>query len=184
MPFDPAAYGPAVAELLALDAAGQRLMPLVARGCSSKEAARRLADFQFPAHARSPRGALAGLWLYFSAFDEAHKLAQDLATPEGSYWHAIAHRQEPDDGNACYWFDRVGEHAIFPSLAAEAAAIAGRYRDAGWKPPVPWDPARFVECTAAARRAPGSPLEWLALEIQRAEWQLLFDFCARPGSSS
>jgi hypothetical protein len=31
-----------------------------------------------------------------------------------------------------------------------------------------------------ARQNPGSQLERQAREVQRAEWQLLFDYCARP----
>ena len=174
MQFDPAAYGSAVAELLALDNGGQRLMPLTSGACSSAEAASRLRGSTLPPAVR------AGLWVYFSAFDEAHSIAQDLPTAEGSYWHAILHRQEPDASNSRFWFNQVGRHVIFDALAAAAREIASFYPEAGWKPPVAWDPSVFVRCCDAARRAPGSPLERMALEIQRAEWWLLFDHCARP----
>ena len=52
--------------------------------------------------ARSQRGALAGLWLYFGGFEEAHELAQNLSTTEGCYWHALLHRMEPDAWNSGY----------------------------------------------------------------------------------
>ena len=174
MAFDPTAYGPDVAALLALDSGGLRLMPLVAGKCSCGEAARRIPQLK-----TANAGVIAGLWIYFSAFEQAHAAAQDSRTREGSYWHGILHRQEPDDGNARYWFDRVGAHPIFPALAEAATAIATKYRDTGWKPPARWDPSLFIACSAQARLAPGTPLEQLALEIQRAEWQLLFDFCAQ-----
>lgn len=173
MKFDPEAYGAGVAAVLALDAGGNRLMPLVAGACSCPFASPLIRAIREPAVA-------AGLWVYYSAFDEAHAVAQDLPTREGSYWHAILHRQEPDAWNSQYWFNRVGEHAIFPRLAEEAAGIARRYPGAGWKPPVRWDPSRFIECAEQARAESGSELEQLAREIQRAEWQLLFDYCARP----
>jgi len=178
MKFDPTAYGPRVAEILAFDGNGERLMPLAAGRCSSGEA---LAAIQaatpenlFP-HAGQPRAALSGLYLYFSCFDEAHEMAQSVDTPEGSFWHGIVHRQEPDADNARYWFRRVGSHLIFPELARMAQAL-------GWSEADPWNPAGFVELCERARRDPASPLARQALEIQRAEWQLLFDYCARGES--
>jgi hypothetical protein len=168
MAFDPSSYGPDVLAILALDGAGERLMPLVRAACSSDRARAALkttaARALFPA-SRAPEAALAGLYLYFSCWDEAHQIAQNIATPEGSYWHAIVHRQEPDDGNSAYWFHQVGSHPIYPSLAA----VANLPR---------WDPVAFIERCAQARGEPASGLEHLALEVQRAEWQLLFDFCA------
>src|SRR5262245_45470401 len=59
------------------------------------------------------RACLSGLWLAFDFLDEAHVICQDLDTPEGSYWHALMHRREPDYPNSKYWFRRVGTHPIF-----------------------------------------------------------------------
>jgi len=177
MGFDPGRYGPQVAAILALDGNGERLMPLAEGTCSSAEALTRLrrisAGEWFP-EARSPRGALAGLYLYFSCLDECHSVAQALETREGSFWHAIMHRQEPDAGNSAYWFRRAGEHPVFPALRAAA-------EECGFPAPRVWDPFAFIEFCERARRAPGSPEERAALEVQRAEWQLLFDYCAAPG---
>lgn len=168
MSFDLSGLSPEAAAILALEGAGNRLLPLTAGACCSPQAADRIrrsgARELFP-KARSPEGALAGLWVYFSAFHEAHAVAQDLSTPEGSYWHAIVHRQEPDAWNSQYWFRRVGCHAIFPELAAAAGEAE-------------WDPSRFIELCESARRSPGSPEERRALELQRLEWQLLFGYCA------
>jgi hypothetical protein len=88
---------------------------------------------------------MAGLYLYFGCWAEAHETAQDIATPEGSYWHAIVHRQEPDAWNSGYWFRQVGAHAIYPALR-DAAAEIGSTRGA----PVE---ARSV-CRALRARAP------------------------------
>ncbi len=68
-------------------------------------------------------------------------------------------------------FLTAGAHAIFPALREEAAAIG---LDFGTR----WDPFAFIDVCEKARRAPGTALERAALEIQRAEWQLLFDWCA------
>ncbi len=183
MRFDANVYGPSIAELLALDENGERLMPLIAGGCSSDEARRRLAGANaaelFP-RSYSATGALAGLWLYFSCFEECHSVAQDLPTAEGSFWHAILHRQEPDSNNAAYWFRRVGEHPVYRDLFQAASEIASGYPQAEFRPSEPWDPFAFIAFCDRARQEPASPSERAAVEIQRAEWQLLFDYCARP----
>jgi hypothetical protein len=175
MPFDPTAYGPEVAAILALDDDGQRLIPLVQGRCSSTAARARLeaaAAKQLFAGSRAPEAALAGLFLYFSCWEDAHTIAQDISTAEGSYWHAIVHRQEPDAGNAGYWFRQVGVHPIFPALASTAAAL-------GFQSGQKWDPFAFIRECEEARQSPGSERERQALEVQRAEWQLLFDYCAK-----
>lgn len=174
MPFDPSAYGNDVSAILALDGNGERLMPLALGRCTSKRALDHLksmnATLLFP-DSHAPEAALAGLYLYFSCIDEAHEIAQNVSTPEGSFWHAIVHRQEPDPGNSRYWFRSVGTHPIFPALRQASSAIGV---DFGAK----WDPFAFIDLCESARRQPGSAEEQRALEVQRMEWQLLFDYCA------
>ncbi len=174
-----------MAQILALDQDGNRLMPLVSGGCSPKEAHALLTEQNaselFPG-ARASQAALAGLWAYFSCFKEAHGSAQNITSAEGSFWHAILHRQEPDAGNAAYWFRQVGTHPVSEELAHAAARIAARYSEAGFRAGERWDPFAFVDFCERARRMPGTDAERAALEIQRAEWQLLFDYCARPRS--
>jgi hypothetical protein len=60
-----------------------------------------------------PLAVQAGLWCFWDFFEESHAIAQDLHTPEGSYWHAILHRREPDPSNAKYWLHKVGRHPVF-----------------------------------------------------------------------
>jgi hypothetical protein len=183
LPFDSKAYGSRVAQILAIDQDGNRLIPLVSGGCPLKEAHAHLTKQKaldlFPA-APAAEAALAGLWVYFSCFDEAHEAAQNIASPEGSFWHAILHRQEPDAGNAAYWFRQVGSHSVYTPLADAAARIAGQFPEPGFRAEARWDPFFFIDFCESARRKPGTDAERAALEIQRAEWQLLFDYCARP----
>jgi hypothetical protein len=185
MNFDPLAYGPQVAEILALDGGGHRLMPPASGTCSSRQAHQRLSNASATglfAGATAPEAALAGLWLYFSCLDESHGVSQNVSSKEGSFWHGILHRQEPDAGNSAYWFRRVGAHPLFPALRDEAEAVASRFPGADFRLGSRWDPFAFIEFCERAAAKPGSEAHTCALEIQRAEWQLLFDYCARPKS--
>jgi hypothetical protein len=180
--WNPGIYSPEVTGIFALAENGERLMPLAEGACCSDEARHRISNAKagdlFPS-ASAPRAALAGLYLYFSCREEAHEVAQSDSSAEGSYWHAIVHRQEPDAGNSSYWFHRVGEHAVFPGVLEAARTIGAAHADAGLKFSKAWDPLAFIVICENARRRPASGLERAALEIQRAEWQLLFDYCAR-----
>src|SRR5919198_2309137 len=148
MEFDPKGYGRQVAEILALDGSGARLMPLAHGKCSSEEVRRRLKNASakeiFP-NARAPEAALSGLWLYFSCLDESHSLSQEIGTADGSFWHGIMHRQEPDASNSAYWFRRVGDHPVFPRLLEEAVHLAGQHPDAGISFGSKWDPFAFID---------------------------------------
>ncbi len=182
MKFDPTAYGTEVAGILALDGDGERLMPLAMGTCSNREAARLInavgARELFP-EARAAEAAYSGLWLYFSCLDESHSLSQQIHTPDGSFWHGIMHRQEPDAGNSGYWFRRTGRHPVFEGLASEADGLVREHPEAAFTAGGSWDPVAFIDFCEQARKKPGSEEERLALEIQRVEWQLLFDHCAR-----
>jgi hypothetical protein len=141
-------------------------MPLVRDGKVVDGALARIEEAPVPETAR------AGLYLYAGLWDAAHETAQDIADADGSFWHAIVHRQEPDTGNASYWFRQVGSHPIFPALAQRAAEIEPAFSGA-------WDPFAFVKYCERAAAQPGSENERRALAIQRAEWELLFAHCLR-----
>lgn len=125
------------------------------------------------------QACLAGLWLYHDFLDESHTISQQIESQEGSYWHGIMHRREPDYANAKYWFRRVGNHPIHSDLCQAARELA---QSAEHDPATEflsnqshWDSFRFVDlCEAAAR---GSRCELLCREIQQREWWLLFGYC-------
>jgi hypothetical protein len=177
--FDATAYGPEVARVLALDSHGCRLIPLTAQVSCSEPARQHLKNsnhlFSSAAH---PTAAMAGLWLYFSCFEEAHDLVSASTTPECELWHAILHRQEPDSGNAAYWLRKVGNHPVYSKISHAATNILDRNPEAEFRLGK-WDPFAFIAFCERARQQPGTVQERAALEIQRAEWQILFDYCAR-----
>jgi hypothetical protein len=174
-----------VARLLALAEDGERPFGLLSPRSITPPPAARLLHAAAPAQwfpgARSPAGALAGLWLYFGSYDDAHRVAQELDTPEGSYWHAIVHRLEPDAENANYWSRRTGPHPVHAPLLAEARTIVQAHPGCGLKLGRVWDAERFTAFCEHARAQPGSLAERAAIAIQHAEWRLLFAWCGmRP----
>ena len=106
--------------------------------------------------------------MYFDCFDESHRVSQADDSSEGSFWHGIAHRREPDYSNAGYWFRRAGTHDVFPEIVKRVGTGLG----------AKWDPLKFVDYCEDAARAGGEREAW-AVQVQRAEWEILFDFCAR-----
>ena len=181
--FDPNAYGPVFAALLAMD---RRRPP----GAGSPDAGARSAldglsvEAAF-AHARIVDGDMAaccvsGVWLLHDYLDESHAISQGIETPSGSFWHAIMHRREGDFSNSKYWLRRVGRHPVFDAIgqrAAELAAVRGAERAAKkLLTSGTWEPSAFVDLCEATVRDQNDAGE-LSLDIQQAEWELLFDFC-------
>lgn len=192
--FDPTAYAPQVAELLA----GERLMPL---GAGSPRQSMR------PALARlSPRDlveqgpiqdepmaqcVLSGLWLLHDFLDESHRISQEISTPTGSYWHGIMHRREPDYSNSKYWFRQASRHPLCDALGTEAAARLDAWEGGAEQPEGAaaarrvvgesgWDPFAMVDlCQEAAGNA---ALEPACRELARLEWEMLFDYCYRQAT--
>lgn len=160
-------------------------MPLAAKSCVSEAARDQLRRLDAAGLFGAPladrdfaEAAKSGLFIYFECLEEAHTIAQAIESPTGSYWHGFLHRQEPDFSNAAYWFRRVKQHEIFPSLREAAMALAGGRASEILSGPV-WDPFRFIDACERVRRRPDPALEQLLREVQRVEWQLLFDFCCR-----
>jgi hypothetical protein len=130
---------------------------------------------------RSRLTLAAGLLQIFDFWEPSHEAAQQ-ADDQGerafsAYWHGIAHRREPDAGNAAYWFRRVGNHPVYQPLAAAARhllaahgenELTGRLiRDGAW------NATAMIDLCTGAR--PGTPRETLARRLQRTEMWLLLE---------
>jgi hypothetical protein len=167
-----------------LDRYGSGPLPL-SRGSLSRVDISSLGDLTpgtlFPT-ARNPEAALSGLLLRLGHWDKCHELAQDLSSADGSFWHAIAHRLEPDDFNAGYWYRRVGTHPVYALLHSRAAAILRATPVAGWNLSHRWDPELLVRWSSEARSIAGQHPQdarvAVAAALGQAEWELLFSWCA------
>ena len=126
---------------------------------------------------------IAAMHLALNDLTGGHAICQDIENAEGSYWHGIMHRREPDYDNAKYWFRLVGRHEIFPALLASAKNC--RVESA----PTPdirrllkaeqWDPCLFIDLCAKAIGENNRVLHSFCLDVQEAEWRLLFSHCYR-----
>lgn len=99
----------------------------------------------------------AALFLWNDDFEQAHGYAQSAHNPEGSYWHAILHRREPDYSNAHYWYSHVGSHPVFHKMA---------------KLHPDWKPDQFIlQCQK--KKLPGDEVKLLEKQVE--EFELLFE---------
>ncbi len=189
-------YPPAFAELIA-----PAFLPPLGPGQPNTQYHTKLLDLRietaFPAvHDRDMANCcLAGVWLLHGFLDESHKISQDIDTIYGSYWHGLMHRREPDFGNAKYWFRRVGRHPVFTCsrLQHDAGFMAmmtsnawvDLRRELGLLPaetlnftctPRPWDPFAFIDlCEISLEKQTYE--QSLCVQIQRHEWDVLFEYC-------
>jgi hypothetical protein len=139
----------------------------------------------------SPHDAMAllsGLLLWNDCLDESHHLSQGIETPNGSYWHGVMHRREPDYANSKYWFRRVGAHPIFPALRAAALEVLRTGQGFRWATETAgmlessgaWDASAFIDWCQACEEGVLSPqTRGLLEQIQLREIELLMDHCLR-----
>jgi len=102
----------------------------------------------------------AGIWLYVDDLDRSHRISQDLHSTQGSLWHAVMHRREGDFGNSKYWLRQAGDTAVLQSVYG--------------------DPFEFIDRVQRDQRTNPPNL----VDLQRQEWQALFDLCAAGGETN
>ena len=127
----------------------------------------------------------SGLLLWNDALDESHEISQTLGNETGSYWHGLMHRREPDYSNSKYWFGRVGDHPIFPSLRDRVLSLPKEIED----PSDPlsqiiytiesednWDSFQFVDWCESAENDPTSDSTEFLKQVQAEEIKLLLAY--------
>lgn len=116
------------------------------------------------------RGALLNA---ADALDPAHRVFQDDHSDLGSYWHGVMHRREGDFENARYWFRRSGTLPSFGKMqeaAREDSPTMTRQEN--------WDPYLFTGLCEQVKFG-AAELTAECLGLQRAEFDVLFDYCWR-----
>jgi hypothetical protein len=180
--FAPNRYGPRFAQLLAIDR--RRALDAGKPERGARAALEALSVQSVFAHAKVVDRDMAaccvsGVWLLHDFLDESHTISQGIDTTSGSYWHAIMHRREGDFSNSKYWFRRVGRHAVLDELGTVAASLRdadAMARNISLSNDSEFDPFEFVELAQTAIRG-SSDLRDYCLDVQQAEWELLFDHC-------
>jgi hypothetical protein len=142
----------------------------------------------FPGAGRAPVLALsAGLLQVHDEWGPSHEAAQEAddlgETATSAFWHGIAHRREPDPGNASYWFRRVGRsHPAFAPLAAAARPLLDEFGDPATGEDLlaggGWNPSALIALCTRAR--PGTPAAALARKLQRLEMIALLEVTVAP----
>ncbi len=188
--FDPRQYGPVFSPLLAIDR--RRRLDEGAPDVGVRQKLSELSIESAFAHTTvvdqdQAACCLAAVWLLHDYLDESHAISQGIDTPCGSFWHGILHRREEDFGNAKYWFRQIGRHEALQAIgqrAIELTAVRGevqaiRSLTSGGG----WDPVAFVDLCQAVESGQNNARE-LCLDLQQAEWEVLFDHCYRGAVDS
>lgn len=127
----------------------------------------------------------SGLLLWNDALDESHEISQTLGNDTGSYWHGLMHRREPDYSNSKYWFGRVGDHPIFPTLRDRVLSLFKEVQNPSdtlsqviqtIESKENWDSFQFVDWCESAEKDPTSDSTEFLKQIQAEEIKLLLAY--------
>lgn len=125
------------------------------------------------------QAARAGLLLAAGGWDDAHRIVQEMDTPEAQYWHGIVHRREPDSSNAKYWFRRVGHHPVMDQLLSILTRQDGPEKIVVQQliKSGKWDPFEYVDLCMACHEGSQKEVFPILLDIQQKEITSLLDYC-------
>ena len=156
------------------------------RACSGPRASPRSPRSSLMRRGRADWRLASGLLQIHDFWEASHEAAQEAddlgETRVSAYWHGIAHRREPDPGNAAYWFRRVGRHPIVEDVSERVLPILEQHGDpelsSALLPQDRWDPLAFVAFCGKATTRRESSLERLARRLQRVEMLTLLEATA------
>jgi hypothetical protein len=127
---------------------------------------------------------VCALWLWHNYLDESHKISQEIETSAGSAWHGIMHRREGDFWNANYWFARVRDTTLFPTMAVARESLQLGVKGSVYASKLhrllegsEWSPSDFTnEVELILQQGKEAEIQ-SALKIATAEWRVLFRSC-------
>jgi len=126
----------------------------------------------------------SGILLRGDLLDASHELSQGIHSRDGSYWHGIMHRREPDFSNSGYWFRKVGHHIVFDELTVRAAGPADSETLKELTGDGGWDPFRFISLCESCHQGERPELHDQLLALQELEIELLLSHCYRRAVGS
>ncbi len=115
----------------------------------------------------------AGMFYLCDELGASHRIAQDVSTDTGAYWHGMIHRREGDFDNARYWFRRAGTLPFFGEAHRAASAVSSIVATQA-----NWDPYLFTGLCEQERFGANENLAEL-LKLQRIEFEVAFDYAWR-----
>jgi hypothetical protein len=114
-----------------------------------------------------------GLFYLCDELGASHRIAQEVSTDTGAYWHGMIHRREGDFDNARYWFRRAGTLPFFGeahrAACATSSIVAAQSN---------WDPYLFTSLCEQERFGANESLGEL-IKLQRIEFEAVFDYVWR-----
>jgi hypothetical protein len=100
-------------------------LPVTARTMTLQEFMQSLEKETAPASFPAP---LLALWYaHRGAWDDAHHTVQNESDSKSALVHAYLHRQEGDDWNARYWYNRARRSPFRGTLEAEWRALVDEF---------------------------------------------------------
>jgi hypothetical protein len=121
-----------------------------------------------PPSSAAAQAVLAGLWLWNDGLDECHRIVQNAPDEKWeatyAFWHAIMHRREGDFSNSKYWYARAGAHPVLDDLSNDRNAIIG---------------PKLVDLVRSVHNQPKDDRYQSAIAMQKLEWKMLMEYCAK-----